>query len=95
MEWPLAMGHNLDFDQCQPVEQLWPDRKGGSGKRRRRQASEADDDRNGEDESRNVRARIGYQAQHEFLLCDGDDLGNGMEFVLNEDEDPWNEFFST
>ena len=95
MEWPLAMGHNLNLELSQPMEQLWPDRRGGSKKRKERQSTGAEDRSEGDD-SRSVRARLGDHAQQEFHLCDGDEeLGNGMEFVLNEDEDPWNEFFSS
>ena len=95
MEWPLGMGHNLNLELCQPVEQVWPDRRGGSRKRKERQSTEAEEGSEGND-SRSVRARPGDHAQQEFHLCDGDEeLGNGMEFVLNEDEDPWNEFFSS
>ena len=40
--------------------------------------------------------RPGDYAQEVYHLGDGDEEpGNGMEFVLNEDEDPWKEFFSS
>ena len=88
MSWPLLAGAPVAMGQ-ESLELLWPDRRGGSKKRKCRSVSQS---------HREVWQRV-EASQEEALVQskavqrdEATDHFGEVEYVLNEDEDPWHEF---